>query len=159
MRIYERVNKYMCNNNCEEDRNCICEILKVILVLQENACPESCLDSCDRPMLGGGPNCLICNTRPVQLFTCCGNGVAWSMSTTKDSTAICSSSLNDNDSGECSVVFRVEKLDGNCVTCRVLTDNSDQENLNPFIATNSFFTMDLSCICVVRCLSDTFVEF
>lgn len=53
----------MCNNN-ENDTNCIGEILKVILVLQQNACPDSCLDSCDRPMLGGGPNCLVCNTRP-----------------------------------------------------------------------------------------------
>ena len=51
----------MCN---EKTTNCIGEILKVILVLQQNACPESCLDSCDRPMLGGGPNCLVCNTRP-----------------------------------------------------------------------------------------------
>ena len=66
----------MCNN-CDEDRSCIGEILKVILVLQENASPESTFDSCDRPMLGGGPNCLICNTRPVMLYTCCGNGVAW----------------------------------------------------------------------------------
>ena len=54
----------MCNNN-ENATNCIGEILKVILVLQQNACPDSCLDSCDRPMLGGGPNCLVCNTRPL----------------------------------------------------------------------------------------------
>ena len=54
-----------CGNN-----NSIADILKVILILQQNACPESCLDSCDRPMLGGGPNCLICNTRPVMLYTC-----------------------------------------------------------------------------------------
>ena len=47
------------------DAKSIGEILKVILVLQQNACPESCLDSCDRPMLGGGPSCLVCNTRPL----------------------------------------------------------------------------------------------
>ena len=75
-------------NNCEnnKDGNCINEILSVILVLQQNACPESCLDACDRPVLGGGPNCLICNTRPVMLYTCCGNGTPWSMPTTKDTT-------------------------------------------------------------------------
>ena len=49
-----------CNNN--ESTNSIADILRVILILQQNACPDSCLDSCDRPMLGGGPNCLICNT-------------------------------------------------------------------------------------------------
>ena len=63
----------MCNKN--ECDNCIADILKVILILQQNACPDNCLDSCDRPTLGGGPNCLVCNTRPVMLYTCCGNGV------------------------------------------------------------------------------------
>ena len=51
MRIYERV-KDMCNNT-NNNGNCVAEILSVILVLQQNACPESCLDTCDRPMLGG----------------------------------------------------------------------------------------------------------
>ena len=51
----------MCN---DKSSSCIGDILKVILVLQQNACPDSCLDSCDRPMLGGGPNWLVCNTRP-----------------------------------------------------------------------------------------------
>ena len=62
----------MCN---EKDTNCIAEILGVILVLQQNVCGDTCLDSCDRPMLGGGPTCLSCNTRPVMVYTCCGNGV------------------------------------------------------------------------------------
>ena len=149
----------MCNKNCEEgSKNCICEILKVILVLQENASPENSLDSCDRPMLGGGPSCLICNTRPVMLYTCCGNGVAWAMPTTKDTTSVCSNPLEDANGNQCSTVFRVEKLDGNCVTCRVLTDNPDSTSLNPFVATNSFFTMDLDCVCTIRCLTDTYIE-
>ena len=84
----------MCNNT-NNNGNCVAEILSVILVLQQNACPESCLDTCDRPMLGGGPNCLICNTRPVMLYTCCGNGTPWSMPTTKDSTAVCSQSTSN----------------------------------------------------------------
>jgi hypothetical protein len=28
----------------------------------------------------------------------------------------------------------------------------------PYISTNSFFTMDLSCVCAVKCLSDTYVD-
>ena len=141
----------MCNNN-NEDKNCISEILKVILVLQENACPDNCLDSCDRPMLGGGANCLICNTRPVMLYTCCGNGTPWSMPTTKDVTAQCS------DTTACSSVFRVEKIEGNCCTFRVLADNPDTTSLNPYVATNSFFTIDCNCLCVIRCLSDTYID-
>ena len=141
----------MCNKNTNS--NCVAEILKVILVLQQNACPESCLETCDRPLLGGGPNCLICNTRPVMLYTCCGNGTPWSMPTSKDVTATCTDA-----SENCSKIFRVEKLEGNCATFRVLADNPDQTSLNPYVATNSFFTMDCDCCCVIRCLSDTYVE-
>lgn len=141
----------MCNND-NDQKSCISDILKVILVLQENACPDSCLDSCDRPMLGGGANCLICNTRPVMLYTCCGNGTPWSMPTTKDVTTAC------DDTTTCSTVFRVEKIEGNCCTFRVLTDNPDTTSLNPYIATNSFFTIDCNCLCVIRCLSDTYID-
>ena len=143
-------------NNANRSGNCICEILSVILVLQENACPENCLDTCDRPMLGGGANCLICNTRPVMLYTCCGNGTPWSMPTTKDPIN-CS---GESNSQTCSTVFRVEKIEGNCCTFRVLALNPQESCCNsmPYIATNSFFTMDLSCCCAIKCLSDTYVE-
>ena len=145
----------MCNcNNDSGCKSCVAEILSVILVLQQNACPENCLDTCDRPMLGGGANCLICNTRPVMLYTCCGNGTPWSMPITKDSVAACPGARNN----DCSSIFRVEKIDGNCATFRVLADNPDANCLNPYVATNSFFTMDLDCCCVCRCLTDTYVE-
>ena len=109
MRIHERV-KDMCNNNNKSSSSCIAEILNVILVLQQNACPDSCLDS---------------NSTPL------------SMPTTKDLPAT-------NAEGQlCSCVFRVEKVDGNCCTCRVLADNPDTASINPYIATNSFFTIDL----------------
>ena len=141
-------------NNANRSGNCICEILSVILVLQENACPENCLDTCDRPMLGGGANCLICNTRPVMLYTCCGNGTPWSMPTTKDPIN-CS---GESNSQTCSTVFRVEKIEGNCCTFRVLAQNTDETSLNPYVSTNAFFTMDCSCICAIKCLNDSFVD-
>jgi hypothetical protein len=140
----------MCNN--ETEQNCVCEILKVILALQQNACPDTCLDTCDRPMLGGGPNCLICNTRPVMLYTCCSGSTPISMPTTKDVQAASTASVTT------SSVFRVEKIEGNCATFRVLADNTDSTSLNPYVATNSFFTMNLNCCCMCRCLSDTYVE-
>ena len=140
----------MCN---EKDTNCIAEILGVILVLQQNVCGDSCLDSCDRPMLGGGPTCLACNTRPVMIYTCGGGNVPWSMPTTKDATTTC-----DDGSDGCSNVFRVEKLEGNCCTFRVLQDNPDTTSLYPYTATNSVFTISLDCICALRCLTDTYVE-
>ena len=142
--------------NCCGTNNSIADILKVILILQQNACPESC----DRPILGGGPNCLICNTRPVMLYTCSGNGCPWSMPVSKDLTTVCSNPQVNNCSYECSNVFRVEKLDGNTATFRVLIQNPEESccNSQPYLATNSFFTMDLSCCCVIRCLNDTYVD-
>lgn len=139
----------MCN---KETGNCVSEILNVILILQQNACPENCLDTCDRPLLGGGPNCLICNTRPVMLYTCCGNGTPWTMPITKENVTCGTTGVT------CSSVFRVEKIDGNCATFRVLADNPDETSITPYLSTNSFFTMDLSCACVIRCLDDTFVD-
>ena len=145
----------MNNQNSNNNGNCINEILCVILVLQENACPDNCLQTCDRPVLGGGTNCIVCNTRPVMLYTCCGNGVPWSMPITKDATTSCQ---GDVTSSTCSNVFRVEKVEGNCCTFRVLAPNSDSTSLYPYVATNVFFTMDCSCLCSIRCLSDTFVD-
>ena len=147
----------MCN---DKSSNCICDILKVILVLQQNACPDNCLDSCDRPMLGGGPNCLVCNTRPVMLYTCCGNGTPWAMPIDKDNNNVCSNTEVSACCNDCSNVFRVEKLDGNCATFRVLAYNHQESYCNsmPFTSTNSFFTMDLSCVCAIKCLNDTYVD-
>ncbi len=151
----------MCNNNDNrETGNCISEILNVINILQQNACPGQCTDSCDRPTLGGGSSCLVCNTRPVQLFTCCGNGVPFSMPICKDYVETCSNPTGMIDCESCSSVFRVEKLEGNCCTFRVLAPNPDASCCNnlPWVATNSFFTMNLSCCCAIRCLSDCYVE-
>ena len=139
----------MCNKS---EGNCISDILNVILVLQQNACPDTCLDSCDRPMLGGGPNCLVCNTRPVMIYTCSGGSTPWTMPTTKEPTT-CTGTTDT-----CSSVFRVEKVEGNCCTFRVLANNPDTTSLYPYVSTNSLFTMNLDCCCCIRCLNDTYIE-
>lgn len=142
----------MCNNN--EGCSCIAEILSVINVLQQNAncCGDTCLDTCDRGFLGCGASALSCNTRPVILYTCSGNGTPWSMPTTKEN-------IDCTEVGAtCSNVFRVEKVDGCCATFRVLADNPDTTSQYPYVATNSFFTMNLDCCCCLRCLPDTYVE-
>ena len=146
----------MCNN--ESSRNCIAELLKVILVLQQNATGDNSLDSCDRPSLGGGVNCLVCNTRPIMLYTCCGNNEPVSMPISKDETSSCARRGEGQEPRNCSSVFRVEKLDNNCATFRVLTENPDENAIQPWIATNSFFTMNLDCACIVRCLNDCYVD-
>lgn len=141
----------MCNNTDTESCRCIAEILAIINVLQQNACTaETCLDTCDRGFLGCGTNSLNCNTRPVMLYL--SNGTPLSMPTTKDNT-VCGT-----DTTNCSNVFRVEKLDGCCCTLRVLAPNTDTTSDFPYSATNSFFTVNLNCVCCLRCLSDTYVE-
>lgn len=144
----------MCNNN-EQDGKCIAEILKVIMILQQNAnCSDSCLDSCDRGFLGCSTTSLNCNTRPIMLYTCGSNGTPWSMPTTKENITCTDSETN------CSSVFRIEKLEDNCATFRVLALNTDSSTsgISPYVATNSFFTMNLNCVCCLRCLNDTYVE-
>lgn len=145
----------MCNNQTDQDScKCIAEILTVINVLQQNAscCGDTCLETCDRGFLGCGTTTLGCNTRPVVLYTCCGNGTPWSMPTTKENV-VCG-----NEGVTCSNVFRIEKIDGCCATFRVLANNPDATSIYPYVATNSFFTMNLNCVCALRCLQDTFVE-
>ena len=143
------------NNNDSEGCRCIAEILTVINVLQQNAsCNDTCLETCDRGFLGCGTTTFNCNTRPVVLYTCSGNGTPWSMPITRENV-IC------GDEGvTCSNVFRVEKIDGCCCTFRVLANNPDEATnaTIPYIATNSCFTMNLNCVCALRCLPDTFVE-
>ena len=138
---------YMCNNtevnNCE---NCIADILKVILILQERTCGnDSCLQTCDRAFLGQG-NTFISNTRPIVLYTCSNTETPLAMPISRDPTVTTT-----------STVFRIEKLDGCCATFRVLSP-SEAGATYPYTATNSFFTINTNCVCVLRCLDDTFVE-
>ena len=144
----------MCNNNTDtESCRCIAEILTVIDILQQNAnCNDACLETCDRGFLGCGATVLNCNTRPVTLYTCSGNGTPFAMPTTRENV-VC------GDEGvTCSNVFRVEKIDGCCATFRVLAPNPDTTDVtSPYVSTNSFFTMNLNCVCALRCLPDTFV--
>ena len=139
---------YMCNNNdtntCE---NCIADILKVILLLQQSVCPnDTCLQTCDRGFLG--QNCTtFCNTRPITLYTCRSASTPLAMPISRNPVETAT-----------STVFRLEKLDDCCATFRVLAPNTDTTSSFPYEATNSFFTINLSCVCIIRCLEDTFVE-
>ena len=145
MKKIERVNIMCDNSNNNTKCNCIAEILKVINILQNEICPgDSCLETCTRAFFG--PNAAApFNTRPVTLYTCDGTLIAIPVSNTPGETTT-------------SSTFRVEKVDGCCATFRVLAENPEPTALTPYVATNSFFTMNLNCVCALRCLPDTFVE-
>ena len=53
----------------------------------------------------------------------------------------------------------VKEIVGDYATAKVhITDNPDTTSINPYVATNSFFTIDLGCVCVIKCLTDTYID-
>ena len=143
----------MCNNNSSTSG--LSEILEVIIVLQNNAsCPLNSIDTCDRPVLGCTEISCVCNTRPIVLYMC-GNNDPLQMPVNKE-TISCEAS--EEEPNPCSNVFRIEKVENNCATFRVLQNNSDTSSIYPYVSTNSFFTINLNCLCALRCLNDTCVE-
>ena len=133
----------MCCN--DENNNNIANILESIINLQQRGeeCPED--NTCTKPFLGPTLNPLCLNTRPFNLYTCCNNTL-WTMPYTLNGTE-----------GESSV-FRVESLDGDCATCRVLVPNTDTTSDYPYLASNDFFTIRICCIGALKCLGDTLVN-
>lgn len=125
---------------------CFSKLLKVIDILQKNSCGELCSDeSCTRPFLGGSPTIICYNTRPVTFYTCNGN--------------IFTASYQVGGETRTSSVFRVERVDGCCVKCRILEANPDQSNpTRSYLATNQFITINLDCICVISCLADIIID-
>lgn len=120
--------------------HCIRNLLKLIHLLQENSVNRTCLeDGCTRPYLGPNINQICYNTRVITLYT-------------KNGTLL-SSNYQDNGNMISSSFFRVEKVFDNCVTLRVLAKVDDH-----FISTNSFITVNLGCICAVKCVMDTVVS-
>ena len=137
----------MCNNENNTCENCIADILKVILLLQQSVCQnDCCLETCDRGFLGQN-SCLFFNTRPIVLYTCASGSTPLEMPISKDLSITTTSN-----------VFRLEKLDDCCATFRVLAPNTEEGSTFPYEATNSFFTINLGFVCIIRCLEDTFVE-
>ena len=136
----------MCDRD-ETANNCIYEILKTILVLQREAnVTDCCLDTCDKKCLGCTPSVCFFNTRPITLYTCgcCNTALQIPVSKLPNETTT-------------SNVFRIEKLDDNCATFRVLVPTVEDDTVT-YTSTNSFFTINLDCICVLKCLADTFID-
>ena len=115
------------------------ETLNYILNLQKNTCCDE-LEGCTRPFLGP-VNSTCYNTRPITLFTCC-TGTNWTMP------------YEVNNVAGTSTVFRIENVEGNCATFRVLIPGEN----DTYTLSNSFFTIDLSCVLAMECLADTFAN-
>lgn len=135
----------MCFSQDDSKRNCLTNILDTILCLQEKK--DSCCEEggCDKPYLGPTPNLVCYNTRPINFYNCM-SGTLWTFPYTLGETSNTSS------------VFRIENMEDNCCTCRVLAPNPVTSSEEPYVSTNSFFTINLDCVSAVKCLADTFVS-
>ena len=136
----------MCTKNERENCSCLKDTIKLIIALQNKETPACDLETCARPFLGPTPSLICFNTRPVNLYNCC-TGSLWSFPYTLNGTTAESS------------IFRIESLDDCCCTCRILALNTDtSENTSPYIATDSFFTINLNCVGALKCLEDTYIN-
>ena len=130
------------NNTC-----CIADILETIIKLQNRSEKFDCFnEGCDKPFLGPTPSTICYNTRPVNFFRC-SDGGQWVLPYTLNGTT------------SVSGVFRAENIDGCCCTCRILAPNPDttQVDLYPYVPTESFVTINLSCVGALKCLPDTYI--
>lgn len=130
----------------DDNRCCICNILNIINILQNNVEKfDNIPNTCDRPFLGfsNTNNSFVFNTRPITLYT-------------RDNSLLSMPYTLLDDEGTSSV-FRVEKVNGCCATLRVLASNPDTGSVLPYVSTDSFFTVNCNCICAIQCLADTFI--
>ena len=95
---------------------------------------------CDRPFLGPSPAITNYNTRPVMLYNRY-TAEAWSFAILNETTT-----TNSN-------LFRIEALEDNTVTVRLLSEAED----GSYTSTNQFVTIQLSSIGAIRCLPDVFI--
>lgn len=135
---------------CGGNKNCNCSFaktLELILILQQKGENCDCPKGCSKPFLGPTPSGTCLNTRPITLYSCCNNTL-WTIPFTLNGTTGTSS------------VFRIENLDDNCATFRVLAPNPETSEATtfPYVSTNDFFTINLDCIGALKCLEDTFVS-
>ena len=124
------------------NEHCLAKILKVINVLQNNAERNDCdaNNSCTRPFLGDIPSIICFNTRLVTFYRC------------DNSLVTLPYTFNGTDGT--TTIFRVECVNKDSVNVRLILDNGDGTYTN----TNNFATINLGCICAIRCIGDIDLE-
>lgn len=126
--------------------NCLARLLNVIKVLQNNAEKIECLDNtCTRPYLGLNIETICFNTRPITFYRC-DNGLI-----TLNYTSSTGEELTTS-------VFRVESVSDDSVGVLLLEETVDASGNITYINTNTYATINLDCVCAIRCLPDTIVN-
>lgn len=156
-----------CGNKSGGSNNCVCEVVRAILEIQnqavDNEC-STCTTNCFLEPLGG----IVSPARPsadTRVFT---------LSTKTGVPFIATFSSEMYDNACISVYFRVEDVfDDCCATLRVLVPlnatgnavelvqgNNTAISLNAlcdvvdFAPSDSCITVDLDCFCAVQCIAD-----
>lgn len=129
---------------------CFGNILKLIEKLQKNSRCENLTDnSCSKPFLGTPLNLECYNTRPITFYGCDNNLITVDYTATVDGTEL---------TGTTSI-FRVEKVNGCCVLLSLLIENPDATaTTRPYISIGQTVTINLNCVCAIKCLGDTIVD-
>ena len=120
---------------------CIKNLLRLINLLQENSqnkCRSN--DGCLKPYLGPTSEAICYNTRVITLYT-------------KNGTLFTAPYFNNDNLEVNSSLFRVEKVNDDCVTLLIL-----REENGTYLSTNNFITVNLNCVCAIKCIVDTVVE-
>ncbi len=118
------------------NENCLANILKAINAIQNNTKKVECNNTCTRPILGEIPNTCF-NTRLVTFYRCDNSLIALPYE------------LNDIENK--TTIFRIMNVSKNSVNVLLIQDNGDGTYAN----TNTFATLNLGCICAIRCIGDT----
>ena len=117
--------------------NCLANILKVINVLQNNAEKVDCNYGCTKPFLGNIAINPCFNTRLVTFYRC--------------DNSLVTLPYTQNDVVEQTTIFRIENVTCDSVTVALIRDNGDGTYTN----TLTYATINLGCICAIRCIGDT----
>ena len=126
--------------------NCLARILNVINILQNNAEKIECQDnSCTKPYLGPNNNILCFNTRPITLYRC-------------DNSPVTLNYTNNEGEDLTTTVFRVESVTNDSVGVLLLESTTDLEGNTTYTSTNTYATINLGCVCAIRCLQDVTIN-
>lgn len=118
------------------NENCLANILKAINVIQNNTKKVECDNTCTKPILGEISNSCF-NTRLVTFYRC--------------DNSLISLPYELNDIQNNTTIFRIMNVSKNSVNVLLIQDNGDGTYTN----TNTFATLNLGCICAIRCIGDT----
>ena len=126
--------------------NCLARLLNVIKVIQDNSEKIDCNDNtCTKPFLGLNNTSLCFNTRPIVLYRCNNEPITLNYT---------------NAEGEASTttIFRVESVTNDSVGVLLLESTTDLEGNTTYTSTNTYATINLGCVCAIRCLQDVTIN-